>query len=53
MQRLQRRELRLNRQDFLHRVKDIAGDDAPALRLALKQLAVERRGFGARFPYII
>mmetsp|Transcript_30805 Transcript_30805/g.80137 ORF Transcript_30805/g.80137 Transcript_30805/m.80137 type:complete len:1263 (+) Transcript_30805:33-3821(+) len=47
VQKLQQRELRLNRQEFLHRVKDIAGDDAPALRMALKQLAVERRGAGA------
>ena len=46
VQKLQRRELRLNRQEFLHKVKDIAGEDAPALRLALKQLAVERRGNG-------
>ena len=43
VQKLQKRELRLNRQEFLHRVKDIAGDDAPALRMALKQLAVDRR----------
>ena len=43
VQKLQKRELRLNRQEFLLRVKDIAGDDAPALRMALKQLAVDRR----------
>ena len=43
VQKLQRREVRLNRQEFLHKVRDIAGDDAPALRQALKQLAVERR----------
>jgi len=42
VQRLQRREVRLNRQELLHKVRDIAGDDAPALRLALKQLAMER-----------
>jgi hypothetical protein len=46
--------VRLNRQEFLHKVRDIAGDDAPALRQALKQLAVERRGelmpAGARPP---
>ena len=44
VQKLQRREVRLNRQEFLHKVRDIAGDDAPALRSALKQLAVDRRG---------
>ena len=44
VQKLQRREVRLNRQEFLHKVRDIAGEDAPALRQALKQLAVERRG---------
>ena len=44
VQKLQRREVRLNRQEFLHKVRDIAGDDAPALRQALKQLALERRG---------
>ena len=43
VQKLQRREVRLNRQEFLHKVRDIAGDDAPALRQALKQLALERR----------
>ena len=43
VQKLQKRELRLNRQEFLLRIKDIAGDDAPALRMALKQLAVDRR----------
>jgi hypothetical protein len=41
--KLQKRELRLNRQEFLHRVKDIAGDGAPLFRMVLKQLAVERR----------
>ena len=30
VQKLQRREVRLNRQEFLHKVRDIAGDDAPA-----------------------
>ena len=44
VQKLQRREVRLNRQEFLHKVRDIAGDDAPALRQALKHLALERRG---------
>ena len=34
--------MRLNRQEFLHKVRDIAGEDAPALRHALKQLAVDR-----------
>ena len=43
VQKLQKRELRLNRQEFLHRVKDIAGDAAPVFRVALKQLAVDRR----------
>ena len=43
VQKLQRREVRLNRQEFLHQVRDIAGDDAPQLRQALKQLALERR----------
>ena len=38
VQKLQRREVRLNRQEFLHKVRDIAGEDAPALRHALKQL---------------
>ena len=42
VQKLQKREVRLNRQEFLHKVRDIAGEDAPALRHALKQLAVER-----------
>ena len=42
MQKLQKREVRLNRQEFLHKVRDIAGEDAPALRHALKQLAVDR-----------
>ena len=47
VQRLQNREVHLNRQQFLHKVRDIAGEDAPALRLALKQLAVDRpRGAG-------
>ena len=44
VQKLQRREVRLNRQEFLHKVRDIAGDDAPALRSALKQLALDRKG---------
>eukprot|EP00302_Diacronema_sp_CCMP2436_P047533 CAMPEP_0180109826 /NCGR_PEP_ID=MMETSP0985-20121206/34697_1 /TAXON_ID=483367 /ORGANISM="non described non described, Strain CCMP 2436" /LENGTH=115 /DNA_ID=CAMNT_0022047771 /DNA_START=59 /DNA_END=403 /DNA_ORIENTATION=+ len=43
VQRLQNREVHLNRQQFLCRVRDIAGEDAPALRLALKQLAVDGR----------
>ena len=43
VQKLQKRELRLNRQEFLHRVKEIAGDAAPVVRVALKQLAVDRR----------
>ena len=47
MQKLQKREIRLNRQEFLHKVRDIAGEDAPALRQALKQLAVERQPPGA------
>ena len=47
MQKLQKREIRLNRQEFLHKVRDIAGEDAPALRQALKQLAVERQPSGA------
>ena len=47
VQKLQKREVRLNRQEFLHKVRDIAGDDAPALRQALKQLAVERRSVGS------
>ena len=42
MQKLQKREVRLNRQEFLHKVRDIAGDDAPQLRQALKQLAVDK-----------
>ena len=42
VQKLQKREVRLNRQEFLHKVRDIAGEDAPALRHALKQLAVDR-----------
>ena len=42
VQKLQKREVRLNRQEFLHKVRDIAGDDAPALRHALKQLAMDR-----------
>lgn len=51
MQKLQKREVRLNRQEFLHKVRDIAGDDAPALRHALKQLAMERNT-GGRHPCI-
>jgi hypothetical protein len=43
VQKLQKRELRLNRQEFLQRIKDIAGDAAPLFRVALKQLAVDRR----------
>ena len=35
VQKLQKREVRLNRQEFLHKVRDIAGEDAPALRLSL------------------
>ena len=42
VQKLQKREVRLNRQEFLHKVRDIAGDDAPQLRQALKQLAVDK-----------
>ena len=36
VQKLQKREVRLNRQEFLTKVRDIAGDDAHALRSALK-----------------
>ena len=43
VQKLQKRELRLNRQEFLQRIKDIAGDATPLFRMALKQLAVDRR----------
>ena len=46
MQKLQKREVRLNRQEFLTKVRDIAGDDAHALRSALKALAVDRTPAG-------
>jgi len=42
VQKLQKRQVRLNRQEFLHKVRDIAGEDAPALRQALKQLAHDK-----------
>lgn len=52
MQKLQKREVRLNRQEFLHKVRDIAGDDAPALRHALKQLTMDRSASEQTLPLI-
>lgn len=41
--KLQHKELLLSRQEFLQRVRDIAGEDGPTLRSALKLLAVQRK----------
>ena len=47
LQKLLRREVQLNRQEFLQKIKDIAGDDTPALQQALKQLVEESRADGS------